>query len=119
MYNLDYFSYWKKPIVKINHIGIYPLDDEGKVQYYAKDSFITHKYLRKADPSIFNKIISETEANEENTLNQNNNESNMNTLSENKKYESLKTEPNQDTLIPQNNVPPNNTISSTTSKIEC
>jgi hypothetical protein len=28
----------------------------------------------------------------------------------------LKTEPNQDTLIPQNNVPPNNTISSTTSK---
>ena len=116
MYNLDYFSYWKKPIVKINHIGIYPLDDEGKVQYYAKDSFITHKYLRKADPSIFNKIISETEANEENTLNQNNNESNMNTLSENKKYESLKTEPNQETLNPQNNVPSNNTISSTSLK---
>ena len=40
----------------------------------------------------------------------------MNTLSENKNYESLKTEHNQDTLIPQNNVPPNNTISSTSLK---
>ena len=113
MYNLDYFSYWKKPFSKVNHIGIHPLDDEGKVQYYDKESFITHKYLRKADPSLFNKIISETEGNEENTLNQINNESNMNTLTENRKYESLKTEPNQDTLFSQNNGPSNNTISTT------
>lgn len=113
MYNLDYFSYWKKPIVKINNIGIHPLDDEGRVKYYAKDSFITHKYLRKADPSIFNKIICETEINEENTLNQKNNESNMNTLSEDKRYESLKTEPNQDILNPQNNTISNNPISTT------
>ena len=97
----------------MNNIGIHPLDNEGRVKYYAIDSLITHKYLRKADPSIFNKIICETEVNEENTLNQKINESNMNTLSKNKKYESLKTEPNQETLNPQNNVSSNNTISST------
>ena len=49
MYNLDSFSYWKDPLVRIKRIGIYPLDDEGKTQYYSKESFV-HHYLRKQIP---------------------------------------------------------------------
>ena len=106
MYNLDYFSYWKEPIVKIKRIGIYPLDDEGRAKYYSKDSF-THHYLRKTDPSIFNKIIMNTDSNEreeDKILNQNDEQNNINTLSSRKAYEGLRTEPNQiDTLNPIKN----------------
>ena len=38
MYNLDSFSYRKDPLVRIKRIGIYPLDDKGKTQYYSKSS---------------------------------------------------------------------------------
>lgn len=55
MYNLDYFSYWKEPIVRINRIGIYPLDEPGKTKYFSKDSY-THHYLRKTDPYVFKEI---------------------------------------------------------------
>ena len=115
MYNLDYFSYWKEPIVKIKRIGIYPLDDEGRAKYFSKDSF-THHYLRKCDPSIFNQIIMEKKNNDlekEKNLKTIDNTNTLNTLSTEKKYESLKTEPNQDTLIDKNqNTFQNNTISS-------
>ena len=52
MFNLDSFSYRKDPAVRIKRIGIYPLDDEGKTQYYSKKSFI-HHYLRKNIPPEF------------------------------------------------------------------
>ena len=114
MYNIDYFSYWKEPIVKIKRIGIYPLDDEGRTKYYSKDSF-THHYLRKTDPSVFNQIIMNTDNNEieeEKTLKPIENQENLNTISEPKVYEGLKTEPNQ--IDKGQNSFHNNTISSTT-----
>ena len=49
MYDLNSFSYWKNPIVRIKRIGIYPLDDEGKAQYFSKDSFV-HHYLKMKIP---------------------------------------------------------------------
>ena len=114
MYNIDYFSYWKEPIVKIKRIGIYPLDDEGRTKYYSKDSF-THHYLRKTDPSVFNQIIMNTDNNEleeEKTLNPIEKQENLNTLSARKEYEGLKTEPNQ--IDKGQNSFQNNTISSST-----
>ena len=44
MYDIDRFSYWNDPIVKIKRRGIYPLNDEGRALYYSKDSFV-HHYL--------------------------------------------------------------------------
>jgi hypothetical protein len=67
MYNLDSFSYLKDPVVRIKRIGIYPLDDAGKTQYYSKNSFI-HHYLRKQIPEDnceFPHNESENENNEE------------------------------------------------------
>jgi hypothetical protein len=67
MYNLDSFSYWKDPAVRINRIGIYPLDDQGKTQYYSKDSFV-HHYLKRQIPQEnleFSVNDSEKEINEE------------------------------------------------------
>ena len=49
MYNIDSFSYWKEPAVRIKRIGIYPLDDAGKTQYYSKNSFV-HHYLKRQIP---------------------------------------------------------------------
>jgi hypothetical protein len=49
MYNLDSFSYRKDPAVRIKRIGIYPLDDQGKTQYFSKDSFV-HHYLKRQIP---------------------------------------------------------------------
>ena len=49
MYNIDIFSYWKEPAVRIKRIGIYPLDDAGKTQYYSKNSFV-HHYLKRQIP---------------------------------------------------------------------
>ena len=112
MYNLDYFSYSKEPIVKIKRIGIYPLDDEGRAKYFSKDSY-THHYLRKTDPSIFNKIIMNTinnEIEEEETLKPINDQNNLNTISVQKAYEGLRTEPNK--INKSQNLLKNNTITS-------
>ena len=49
MYDLNCFSYRKDPLVRIKRIGIYPLDDEGKTQYFSKDSFV-HHYLKRQIP---------------------------------------------------------------------
>ena len=92
MYNIDYFSYWKEPIVKVKRIGIYPLDDEGRAKYYSKDSF-THHYLRQTDPSVFKQIVMNTDFNEpedEKKLEAINTEQNLNTISMQKSYEELK-----------------------------
>ena len=120
MYNIDYFTYWKKPFVKVNRIGIYPLDDPGREKYYSKESY-THRYLRQCDPEVFNQIVSETlnnEADEQNTLNQQelNPNQNLNTISTQRQYDGLNTEPNQNNLTGKFSYPPeNNTISSTAS----
>ena len=111
MYNIDYFSYWKEPIVKVKRIGIYPLDDEGRAKYYSKDSF-THHYLRQTDPSVFKQIVMNTDFNEpedEKKLEAINTEQNLNTISMQKSYEELKKEPNQD--ISNSYLKNNNTIS--------
>ena len=62
MYNLDSFSYRKDPLVRIKRIGIYPLDDKGKTQYYSKDSFVHHYLRRSIRPEFFdNKPINDSE----------------------------------------------------------
>ena len=97
MYNLDNFSYWKEPIVRIKRIGIYPLDDEGRAKYYSKNSY-THHYLHETNPSAFKQLIMNTEPNEreeDKILNQNDESNNLNTLSSRKPNEGLGTEPNQ------------------------
>ena len=66
MYDLNSFSYWKNPIVRIKRIGIYPLDDEGKAQYFSKDSFV-HHYLKMKIPQEENyefRNVSEKNINE-------------------------------------------------------
>ena len=119
MYNLDYFSYWKEPIVRIKRIGIYPLDDKGREKYFSKDSY-THHYLNKCDPSIFNEIINERnnkEVEEEKNLKTIENKDALNTISTQKDYEGLKTEPNQDIILDKyHNSLQNNTISATKGK---
>ena len=106
MYNLDNFSYWKEPIVKIKRIGIYPLDDEGRAKYYSKNSY-THHYLHETNPSVFKQIIMNTESNEreeEKILNQNDEQNNLNSLSSREAYEGLRTEPNQIDTLTKNSI---------------
>ena len=67
MYDLDSFTYWKDPVVRIKRIGIYPLDDAGKTQYYSKDSYV-HHYLKRQIPKDnwdFQNNDSEKQTNEE------------------------------------------------------
>ena len=122
MYNLDSFSYRKDPAVRIKRIGIYPLDDQGKTQYFSKDSFV-HHYLKRQIPQENLEFFvndSEKEINEEqkDTISrkeQNNAITNLKTIipkidKENKTI--LQTEPNLEPikLKHQINVQ-NNTIS--------
>ena len=116
MIDIDFFTYRKDPIVRINRIGIYPLDDEGRAKYYSKESY-THHFLRKTDPSIINQIIKNKFINEDeeqkivNPEASNNQNNNLNTLDKQKTYEGVQTEPNQNYDIP--NALKNNTISTT------
>ena len=119
MYDIDYFSYTKEPIVRIKQIGIYPLDDKGRAKYFSKDSY-THHYLRKTDPSVFNQIINNKDINEEEkqkTINQEslNNQNHLNTLTIEKNNEALKTEPNQNSNISPHSLK-NNTISTNSTR---
>ena len=114
MIDIDFFTYRKEPIVKINHIGIYPLDDKGRAKYYSKDSY-THHFLHRTDPSVIeqnikNKYINEDEENKinEETLK---NQDNLNTLENKKTYEGLQTEPNQNYDNSKISLRNNNTIS--------
>ena len=103
MYNLNSFTYWKDPIVRIKRIGIYPLDDEGKTQYFSKDSFV-HHYLKPKIPEEQLELPnnpSKNEINEEKKENINpkeiNCEDNLNNALSNNKITSktiLQTEPN-------------------------
>ena len=55
MYNIDSFTYWKDPMVKIKRKSIHPLDDPGKTKYYSNESFVYH-YLRQTDPFVYKEI---------------------------------------------------------------
>jgi hypothetical protein len=56
MYNIDLYSYWKKPFAQSKKYAIHPLDDEGKEQYYSKESHNVH-YLKRTDPFVFKSIL--------------------------------------------------------------
>ena len=63
MHNIDSFTYWKEPMVKVKRIEIHPLDDPGRTKYYSNESFVYH-YLRPTDPFVFKEITGKTLADE-------------------------------------------------------
>ena len=56
MYNIDLYTYWKKPFTKGKKFTIHPLDEPGKEKYYSQESHCTH-YLKRADPFVFKSIM--------------------------------------------------------------
>ena len=56
MYNIDLYSYWKKPFSLGKNFSIRPLDDEGKEIYYSDQSYCRH-YLKRTDPFVFKSIV--------------------------------------------------------------
>ena len=56
MYNIDLYTYWKKPFTSGKNFGIHPLDEEGKETYYSDQSHVRH-YLKRTDPFVFKSIV--------------------------------------------------------------
>jgi len=56
MYNIDLYTYWKKPYVSGKNFSIRPLDEEGKETYYSDKSHVRH-YLKRTDPFVFKSIV--------------------------------------------------------------
>ena len=56
MYNIDLYTYWKKPFSFGKNFSIRPLDDEGKETYYSDQSHCRH-YLKRTDPFVFKSIV--------------------------------------------------------------
>ena len=56
MYNIDLYTYWKKPFSFGKNFSIRPLDDEGKETYYSDQSHCRH-YLKRTDPFVFKSIL--------------------------------------------------------------
>ena len=56
MYNIDLYSYWKKPFTRSKKFTIHPLDEPGKEKYYSDQSHCTH-YLKRTDPFVFKSIL--------------------------------------------------------------
>ncbi len=56
MYNIDLYTYWKKPFTKGKKFTIHPLDEPGKEKYYSQESHCTH-YLKRTDPFVFKSIM--------------------------------------------------------------
>lgn len=56
MYNIDLYTYWKKPFTSGKNFGIHPLDEEGKETYYSDKSHVRH-YLKRTDPFVFKSIV--------------------------------------------------------------
>ena len=55
MYNIDLYTYWKKPYTSDVNYSIRPLDEEGKETYYSDKSHVRH-YLKRTDPFVFKSI---------------------------------------------------------------
>ena len=56
MYNIDLYTYWKKPFSLGKNFSIRPLDEEGKETYYSDKSHCRH-YLKRTDPFVFKLIV--------------------------------------------------------------
>ena len=56
MYNIDLYTYWKKPFTSGKNFSIRPLDEEGKETYYSDQSHVRH-YLKRTDPFVFKSIV--------------------------------------------------------------
>ena len=56
MYNIDLYSYWKKPFTRGKNFTIHPLDEPGKEKYYSDQSHCVH-YLKRTDPFVFKSIL--------------------------------------------------------------
>ena len=56
MYNINLYSYWKKPFSRSKHFTIHPLDEPGKEKYYSDQSHCVH-YLKRTDPFVFKSIL--------------------------------------------------------------
>ena len=56
MYNIDLYTYWKKPYISGKNFSVRPLDEEGKETYYSDKSHVKH-YLKRTDPFVFKSIV--------------------------------------------------------------
>ena len=57
MYNIDIYSYWKKPFSKQRNFSIHPLDEPGKHKmFFTDESHLVH-YLKRTDPFVFKSIV--------------------------------------------------------------
>ena len=56
MYNIDLYSYWKKPFSRGKNFTIHPLDGPGREKYFSKDSHCAH-YFKRTDPFVFKSIL--------------------------------------------------------------
>ena len=56
MYNINLYSYWKKPFSLGKNFSIRPLDEEGKEKYFSDESHCRH-YLKRTDPFVFKSIV--------------------------------------------------------------
>jgi len=56
MYNIDLYSYWKKPFTRGKNFTIHPLDEPGKEKYFSDQSHCVH-YLKRTDPFVFKSIL--------------------------------------------------------------
>ena len=56
MYNLNLYSYWKKPFLRGKDFTVHPLDEPGKEKYFSTESHTTH-YLKRTDPFVFKSIV--------------------------------------------------------------
>ena len=56
MYNINLYSYWKKPFSRGKNFTIHPLDEPGKEKYYSDQSHCVH-YLKRTDPFVFKSIL--------------------------------------------------------------
>ena len=56
MYNIDLYTYWKKPFLRSKNFSIHPLDKPGKEKYYSDQSHCVH-YLKRTDPFVFKSIL--------------------------------------------------------------
>ena len=56
MYNINLYTYWKKPYTSAKKFSIHPLDEEGKETYYSDKSHAKH-YLKRTDPFVFKSIV--------------------------------------------------------------
>lgn len=58
MYNIDMYTYWKKPYLTNRKYGIHPLDDPGFEKYIGPESHNVN-YLSRINPKVLKNIIGE------------------------------------------------------------